>query len=67
MNGNEKIQLPVFISDQNAVNTDDNTDENSECETNVKQPKTFIKHCLMKINEAKHYNKTGIVMVADGK
>ena len=33
----------------------------------VNWPKTFIKHCLMKINEAKHYDKTGIVMVANGK
>ena len=30
-------------------------------------PKTYIKHCLIKINESKHYRKTGIVMIADGK
>ena len=36
MNGNEKIQQPVSISDQNAVVVCSNTDENSECETNAK-------------------------------
>ena len=36
MNGNEKIQQPVFNSDQNTVVVCRNTDENSECETNVK-------------------------------